>query len=244
MDTGQLLLVSVMGLVINLFGMFAMGVHHHHHHHHHHVCPVPIYISVRLTSFQHENGPSHAPNEELLHVHEGSPKNPTSPLSLDVHLHHTCTVREECHSTACTRDQGIPLHDPSSNCKGGHKNIEGKRDEADGHKQEQVPYLKHSHEYSLNPPSPHAQDGTSPLTPNYLFGHDDHFHTYHKTDRIPNLHDHSHTHHHPHAGHSHNMRGVFLHVMAVSHGLLSLLLVLNPNSRTPSDLLGLSSQHC
>ena len=30
----------------------------------------------------------------------------------------------------------------------------------------------------------------------------------------PNLHDHSHE-HHTHEGHSHNMRGVFLHVMAV-----------------------------
>ena len=64
-------------------------------------------------------------------------------------------------------------------------------------------------------------DGTSPLTPSYLFGYDDHFHTHHKTDRIPNLHDHSHVHCHSHTGHSHNMRGVFLHVMAVRHFMFS-----------------------
>lgn len=32
----QLLIVSTLGLLVNLFGMFAMGHHHHGHHHHHH----------------------------------------------------------------------------------------------------------------------------------------------------------------------------------------------------------------
>lgn len=30
MNTNQLLLVSTLGLGVNLFGMFAMGGHHHH----------------------------------------------------------------------------------------------------------------------------------------------------------------------------------------------------------------------
>jgi zinc transporter 5/7 len=30
MNTNQLLLVSSLGLAVNLFGMFAMGGHHHH----------------------------------------------------------------------------------------------------------------------------------------------------------------------------------------------------------------------
>ena len=30
MNTNQLLLVSFVGLCVNLFGMFAMGGHHHH----------------------------------------------------------------------------------------------------------------------------------------------------------------------------------------------------------------------
>ena len=32
MSTSQLLLISSLGLGVNLFGMFAMGGHHHHHH--------------------------------------------------------------------------------------------------------------------------------------------------------------------------------------------------------------------
>ncbi len=56
---------------------------------------------------------------------------------------------------------------------------------------------------------------SSPLTPGYKFGHDDHFDQHHNSAHVPNLHDHSHG-HDRHEGHSHNMRGVFLHVMAVS----------------------------
>ena len=59
----------------------------------------------------------------------------------------------------------------------------------------------------------------SPLTPNYRFGNDEHFATHHPDHHMPNLHDHSHVHGHSHEGHSHNMRGVFLHVMAVSTNL-------------------------
>lgn len=48
----------------------------------------------------------------------------------------------------------------------------------------------------------------TPLTPGYSFVHDEHLEKHH--------HDHGHSHGHGHEGHSHNMRGVFLHVMAVS----------------------------
>ena len=51
----------------------------------------------------------------------------------------------------------------------------------------------------------------TPITPSYTFGHDEHNTKYHLQD-----HSHSHGHGHGHEGHSHNMRGVFLHVMAVS----------------------------
>jgi zinc transporter 5/7 len=62
----------------------------------------------------------------------------------------------------------------------------------------------------------------SPMTPSYQFGVDEHFasqqHT-HLHVHTPNLHDHSHVHGSGHSreGHSHNMRGLFLHVMAVSN---------------------------
>lgn len=60
----------------------------------------------------------------------------------------------------------------------------------------------------------------SPITPNYRFGHDAHFEKSHTDGPAPNLHDHAHVHGHAHEGRSHNMRGVFLHVMAVRAILL------------------------
>jgi zinc transporter 5/7 len=55
----------------------------------------------------------------------------------------------------------------------------------------------------------------SPLTPRYQFGYDDHIQQ-HGSGHTPNLQHHSHGHSHEgREGHSHNMRGVFLHVMAV-----------------------------
>lgn len=42
MNTNQLLLVSTLGLGVNLFGMFAMGGHHHH------VCAYIYYSSLRV----------------------------------------------------------------------------------------------------------------------------------------------------------------------------------------------------
>lgn len=48
----------------------------------------------------------------------------------------------------------------------------------------------------------------TPITPNYRFDHDEHLSTHHNSG-----HSHSSGNH---EGHSHNMRGVFLHVMAVS----------------------------
>jgi len=61
----------------------------------------------------------------------------------------------------------------------------------------------------------------SPMTPSYRFGVDEHFASHQHTHlhvHTPNLHDHSHVHGSGHSreGHSHNMRGLFLHVMAVS----------------------------
>ncbi len=58
----------------------------------------------------------------------------------------------------------------------------------------------------------------SPMTPSYRFGVDEHFASHQHTHlhgHTPNLHDHSHVHGNR-EGHSHNMRGLFLHVMAVS----------------------------
>lgn len=69
------------------------------------------------------------------------------------------------------------------------------------------------------PPSPSVdlQHLLSPITPRYTFGYDEHFKEHgSESEHAPNFHDHSHSHSQDEReGHSHNMRGVFLHVMAV-----------------------------
>ena len=64
--------------------------------------------------------------------------------------------------------------------------------------------------------SPDQDSVPSPMTSNYQFGHDDRYDKFHSSTKkkCPNLHDHSRA-HDSHEGHSHNMQGVFLHVMAV-----------------------------
>ena len=55
----------------------------------------------------------------------------------------------------------------------------------------------------------------TPLTPSYSFTHDAHLQAHH-----PDSHDHSQS----HEGHSHNMRGVFLHVMADTLGSVGVII--------------------
>ncbi|PIL25045.1 transporter [Ganoderma sinense ZZ0214-1] len=119
MNTSQLLLVSSLGLGVNLFGMFAMGGHHHS-------------LEVKVDPLSH------------LHLHPA------------------------------------------------HARLQG-------------------------------EGAMSPITPNYKFGHDAHFETHHSSGHAPNLHDHSHVHDHGHEGHSDNMRGVFLHVMADTLGSVGVI---------------------
>ena len=73
----------------------------------------------------------------------------------------------------------------------------------------------------------------SPISPNYpkTLQHD-HHHTHHchdhhdpdHPDHHGDGHHHSHTHGHDHEGHSHNMRGVFLHVMADTLGSVGVII--------------------
>ncbi|KAG7093838.1 hypothetical protein E1B28_007477 [Marasmius oreades] len=160
MDTSQLLLVSSLGLAVNLFGMFAMGGHHHHGHSHSH---------------SHSHGHSHSHSQTEKHSSSLSSSAEQSPGS-----------RSYSHSHS---------HSPSHN----HSDT-------------------HSHE-SIRDGEPLA----SPVTPNYVFGHDDHFDLHHHDGHAPNVHDHSHT-QHSHEGHNHNMRGVFLHVMADTLGSVGVII--------------------
>jgi len=75
---------------------------------------------------------------------------------------------------------------------------------------------------AMSPPDV-ASGQSSPLTPRYTFGYDDHIQQ-HGSGHAPNLQNHSHGHFHEgREGHSHNMRGVFLHVMADTLGSVGVI---------------------
>lgn len=69
------------------------------------------------------------------------------------------------------------------------------------------------------PPSPSVNSAVpfTPITPSYSFTYDDHLEKHHPETS----HSHSHS---SHEGHSHNMRGVFLHVMADTLGSVGVIL--------------------
>ncbi|TCD68402.1 putative zinc transporter msc2 [Steccherinum ochraceum] len=58
--------------------------------------------------------------------------------------------------------------------------------------------------------------GDTPLTPSYHFEHDDHLEHFHGQQQHPPQHEHE--------GHSHNMRGVFLHVLADTLGSVGVII--------------------
>ncbi|KAL0566477.1 putative zinc transporter msc2 [Marasmius crinis-equi] len=178
MDTSQLLLVSSLGLAVNLFGMFAMGGHHHHGHSHSHG-----------HGHSHGHSHSHTPTNET-HSHNRS----HSPPPASPHI-----PEQSAHSHSHSHSQEHSHSDSHSNSH------------SDSH------LASHSHLHPHEHESP-----TSPITPTYVFGHDDHFDHHHQNGHAPNVHDHSH--HHSHEGHSHNMRGVFLHVMADTLGSVGVII--------------------
>ncbi|KAF7430574.1 putative zinc transporter msc2 [Pleurotus ostreatus] len=147
MNTSQLLLVSSLGLAVNLFGMFAMGGHHH--------------------PRSHTHSSRQSDHASKTHRRHDSEKRRPPPL------------------------QGlVDLSAPES---------------------------------LLSPISPIGRVDQSPVTPQYHFGADDHYQKHHQND-TPNLNNHNHAPDHSHEGHSHNMRGVFLHVMADTLGSVGVII--------------------
>ncbi|KAI0716022.1 cation efflux family-domain-containing protein [Cerioporus squamosus] len=256
MNTSQLLLVSSLGLGVNLFGMFAMGGHHHgghshsHSHGHSHAPSAPAPISpVRDHSHSHSHdhddhahshGHSHSHSingdcdEGHAHSHSHSQSIPVSPPPTarghshshsishppsDPHSHsHSAHELSHSHSHATEPPKDTHSHTPTSSAPSRpglhsrHQSLEIKVDPP-----------SHLH---LHPAHARLQAENSlpisPITPNYQFGHDDHFETHHSSRHAPNLHNHNHVHDH-HEGHSDNMRGVFLHVMADTLGSVGVI---------------------
>ncbi|KAH9935868.1 cation efflux protein [Epithele typhae] len=268
MNTSQLLLVSSLGLGVNLFGMFAMGGHHHgghsHSHSHGHGHSHAPSLQPPINSpkhghddhgndHRHDHGPVHSHNHD--HDHEHGPGHEHS------HTHDNSHSHSHSHSPDAHCDDhshpGEPSHIQSHTIPHSHS-------EPHSHSHSSGHSHSHSHSFSPSftedPPSPitpsssrpglhsrhqsleikvepvphllHPAHGRlqseaalpSPITPNYKFGHDDHFETHHSSGSAPNLHDHSHAHGHAHEGHSDNMRGVFLHVMADTLGSVGVII--------------------
>lgn len=232
MSTNQLLLISSMGLGVNLFGMFAMGGHHHHgghsHSHGHSHGPTQSHSSAPSSvAHSHPSAHSHSARQSHSPVHSHSGDIPSTPShSHSSHGHHDGHSHSHSHSheAPAASPVGSHSHSPSS------------------------PDHGHSHSHSYSQPATPASsargkqfhgsalqvdalslnfegESMSPITPRYRFGHDEHFETHHHSEHVPNLHDHSHGHHdHAHEGHSHNMRGVFLHVMADTLGSVGVII--------------------
>ncbi|KAJ6624979.1 cation efflux family-domain-containing protein [Mycena sp. CBHHK59/15] len=288
MNTSQLLLVSSLGLAVNLFGMFAMGGHHHGGHSHSHGHSHGHSHSESHGHSEHDspaislNNDDHAHSHSSGHSHSHSHSPPPSPLSPQSHSHSPVLAPSQSHSHSSelphSHSHSPPLtqahshsHSPPPSPLGTHSHSHSPAlphapshsPPSPEHSHGPSPQLNHSHSHSTEsfppihnghshgesqptspvetnpkrhfdgaslhvdakpPSSPHLylpEIGT-PITPNYQFGHDEHYRTHHEDEHIPNLHDPSHA--SSHEGHSHNMRGVFLHVMADTLGSVGVII--------------------
>ncbi|KAK7031345.1 J domain-containing protein [Favolaschia claudopus] len=268
MNTNQLLLVSSLGLAVNLFGMFAMGGHHHggHSHSHGHSHGGGHSHSEDHGHSGHDDhGHSHSLTPSHSHSHSHSP--PTSPLSAQPHSHsppltpshshsHSAEPSHQSHSpppspldTHSHSHSPEPHHThshspPPEHSHSNHSHSHSHSHSSDVHFPKQNGHA-HNHEdrsklapadakptkrpfngvslqiYATTPDSP-AFNLATPITPNYQFGVDEHYNTHHEDDHVPNLHNPTHA--ASHEGHSHNMRGVFLHVMADTLGSVGVII--------------------
>ncbi|KAF8630734.1 hypothetical protein AX17_005329 [Amanita inopinata Kibby_2008] len=258
MNTSQLLLVSTLGLAVNLFGMFAMGGHHHHGSHSHSHSHSHGHSHSHSPNMGHShldpgNNDSHhhnmerskslnSPEPALCHGSIGHKRSqslsanataslhhsrshsiavaPSSPLPQP--LRHSHSHSPEPHTHALSIQQGTHFHAPAdtpaivlSDHDGNHDHVKSSRLSLS------IPEEHWTEE--LSPLSPNLANMMTPITPSYKFGHDDHLKE-HGSEHAPNLHGHMHAHAHgEHEGHSHNMRGVFLHVMADTLGSVGVI---------------------
>ncbi|KAH7890677.1 cation efflux protein [Phlebopus sp. FC_14] len=109
MITSQLLLISSLGLGVNLFGMFAMGGHHHGHgHSHHHDC---LHIGKsRSHSHEHEHNHDHDCSHSRYHTHEQGHKHHSHSHPHEVHTHPEKYDRPDGDNHLHRCDHGVTTH--------------------------------------------------------------------------------------------------------------------------------------
>ncbi|KAI0296031.1 cation efflux family-domain-containing protein [Russula brevipes] len=260
MNTNQLLLVSSLGLVINLFGMLAMGGHAHHGHSHGHGHGHGHAHHHGHSHHDHDHGHAHDHNHahDSDSEHEHSHAAPTIveyPAGLDHedgceghgHEYGDTETPPHVHSERCHRPDSLPHSAKTSHTDApsfGHlhpqslSNVRVSSTISHSHTTPNLAPRANGHRrHSRRAPSLQLHgavrqgiegDDSSPMTPNYRFGVDEHFASHqhsHLHGHTPNLHDHSHVHGSGHSreGHSHNMRGLFLHVMADTLGSVGVI---------------------
>ncbi|KAJ7743155.1 cation efflux protein [Mycena metata] len=254
MNTSQLLLVSSLGLAVNLFGMFAMGGHHHGGHSHSHGHSHGHSNNDSHGHSEHGSPPigfdDHGHSHSSGHSHSHSPP-PASPLSPEAHSHsppltpsHSHShgppsppTHSHSHSEICEDDHSHS-HSPPLSPEDGHAHSHSHSPPSTEHSHASDSNHSHSHSneprqngHAREPPTPasanpkrqfagsslhvhpkspmfNAAELATPITPNYRF--------------VPNLHNPVHA--PSHEGHSHNMRGVFLHVMADTLGSVGVII--------------------
>ncbi|KAI6120501.1 cation efflux protein [Pisolithus thermaeus] len=204
MTTSQLLLVSSLGLAVNLFGMFAMGGHHHHHGHGH--SHDHCGHSQPQTHSHAHNHSTHLHDPKHDHAHRAHNHGTGS----HIHHDHFANGTAQCNVLQNNVTNGRKSHSRGPSLITSQKGLQ------DLSAPSQVPF-----------PVTSPTSADSPISPNYpkTLQHD-HHHTHHCHDHHDhghNHHTHSHGHGHDHEGHSHNMRGVFLHVMADTLGSVGVI---------------------
>ncbi|ODN87143.1 hypothetical protein L198_07146 [Cryptococcus wingfieldii CBS 7118] len=195
METQQLLLVSGIGLAINLFGMWATGGHHHHGHGH-----------------DHGHAHSHSTHDHSHHLqdHSHDHSHASSQVAAPPRLQKrkSSGVLSSGAVTPISSGRATPANHEEGHVHGGGHH---EHEESNGHQHHAHKHDDHTHTHTPPPKAhSHSHDCDRDRSHSYAHAHDDH--------------DHSHNHddHHDHA-HSHNMRGVFLHVLADTLGSVGVI---------------------
>ncbi|GJJ11199.1 hypothetical protein Clacol_005431 [Clathrus columnatus] len=254
MSTNQLLLVSSLGLAVNLFGMFAMGGHHHHggHSHSHGGHSHGDHNHSSNVEPSHSHGNS-LPCQHLDHSHTHSHSHTHTRIHTHIHTHiHPPQISQPHSHNDNTHSHG-PNHARSSThshlspspsiSTSGHRRTISIVSNTDLKEIQQQPLSP------ISPTSPTLVNGhrrtVSHVNGTGIYSNSSHLAVLESPDTpvTPNYefgldthfteHHHSqhvpnlhdHSHHPPvHEGHSHNMRGVFLHVMADTLGSVGVII--------------------
>ncbi|KIJ61997.1 hypothetical protein HYDPIDRAFT_115148 [Hydnomerulius pinastri MD-312] len=174
MTTSQLLLISSLGLGVNLFGMFAMGGHHHHGHGHSH-------------DHGHGHGHSHGGHSHS-HAHDHhSHSHAHDNNKHDSHHHEKHAHAHDEHSHEHEHDHHSHHHGHTN----GHSHGEGHSHSHGEHNHLDHAHQGHDHNHGHGVPSSHSHS------------HHHHHHSDEDSHSCTD-HTHSHTHEHSDKSHSHS----------------------------------------